>query len=151
MAIFGRGVALSALGRYEEAIIAYDALDARFGGEHVFHKPIACGALQQGSHAGPLRELEEAIAVYDDVVARFSAASEPAQRERVAMALVHKGVTLGRLGRAKEEIAVYDDAVARFGAASGPALCEMGREGARATRALRSDELQAAEGSDRSL
>ena len=124
MAIFGRGVALSALGRYEEAIIAYDALDARFGGEHAFHKPIAVALFSKGVMLDQLGESEEAIAVYDDVVARFSAASEPAQRERVAMALVHKGVTLGRLGRAKEEIAVYDDAVARFGAASEPALCE---------------------------
>jgi tetratricopeptide (TPR) repeat protein len=67
---------------------------------------------------------EEEIAVYDDVVARFEAASEPALREQVAQALVDKGLRLGALGRSDEAIAVFDDVVARFEAASEPALRE---------------------------
>ena len=65
---------------------------------------------------------EEAIEVYDDLLARFGAASEPALREVVAKALFGKGVGLGGLGRFEEAIEVYDDLLARFGDAPEPAL-----------------------------
>ena len=74
-----------------------------------------------------LRELgrsEEAIAVFNDLLARFGTATEPALREKVAVALLYKGVTLGGLSRSEEAIAVYDDLLARFGTASEPALRE---------------------------
>jgi tetratricopeptide (TPR) repeat protein len=67
---------------------------------------------------------DEAIALYDNVIARFGAAPEPALRELVAKTLFNKGVTLGGLGRSDEEIAAYDDLLGRFGAASEPALRE---------------------------
>ena len=44
---------------------------------------------------------------YDEVVARFGEAPEPALRERVAGALVNKGVTLGALDRSEEALGVY--------------------------------------------
>ena len=62
----------------------------------------------------------EAIAVYDDVIARFGDATEPALREQVAKALVSKGFRLGGLNRFEEAIAVYDDVVARFGDVPNP-------------------------------
>ncbi|MGZ4517524.1 MAG: tetratricopeptide repeat protein, partial [Mycobacteriaceae bacterium] len=57
---------------------------------------------------------EEAVGVYDEVVARFEQAPEPALREAVARALVYKGVALGDLDRSEEEVGVYDEVVARF-------------------------------------
>ncbi len=68
------------------------------------------GACQQGVRLGALGRSEEAIAVYDDVVARFGTATELPLRELVASALVNKGFRLGALGRSEEAIAVYDDA-----------------------------------------
>jgi tetratricopeptide (TPR) repeat protein len=65
---------------------------------------------------------EEAIAIYDDLLARFGTATEQALREGVAMALCNKGVALGALGRSEEAIAVYDDLLARFGTATEPML-----------------------------
>ena len=67
---------------------------------------------------------EEAIAVYDDLLARFGNATEPALRERIAYALLYKGSALGKLGRSEEAIAVYDDLLARFGNTTEPALRE---------------------------
>ena len=61
----------------------------------------------------------EAIAVHDDVIARFGDATEPVLRKSVAMALVNKGAALGGLDRFVEAIAVDDDVVARFGDATG--------------------------------
>ncbi|MSO99062.1 MAG: hypothetical protein EXR11_12735 [Rhodospirillaceae bacterium] len=78
----------------------------------------------QGVSLSQLNRAAEALAVYDDVVARFGARTEPALLERVAQALVNKGGTLGELNRAAEALAIYDDVVARFGARTEPALLE---------------------------
>ena len=67
---------------------------------------------------------EDAIAVYDEVIARYGQASVPALQEAVAQALVNKGYRLGVLNRSEEEIAVYDEVIARYGQASVPALQE---------------------------
>jgi hypothetical protein len=86
---------------------------------------VAKALVNKGITLGALGRGEEALGVYDDVVARFGAATELALREPVAMALVNKGVTLGTLGRSEEEIAVYDDVVARFGAVEEPELKDL--------------------------
>ena len=51
-------------------------------------------------------ERSEAIAVYEEVVARFGQSSEPALREQVAKAMFNKGVALGALKRNEKAIAV---------------------------------------------
>ena len=51
---------------------------------------------------------EDAIAVYDDLLARFGSATELPLREQVASALLNKGVQLGALGRSEDELAVYE-------------------------------------------
>ena len=91
---------------------------------HEADEDFSFARFQEAYALGQLNRNEEAIAVYDDVVARFGAAPEAALREHVARALVHKGITLGQLGRSEEEIAVYDNVVARFGAAPEAALRE---------------------------
>ena len=60
--------------------------------------------------------------MYDELLARFGDAAEPALRERVAGALVNKGLTLGQLNRSEDAIAVFDELLARFGDADEPAL-----------------------------
>ena len=88
-------------------------------------EPIARALVNKGFTLGALGRSEDAIAVYDDLLGRFGAATEPPLREQVAKALFNKGVRLGALGRSEEEIAVYDDLLARFGAATEPALREI--------------------------
>ena len=77
---------------------------------------VAGALVNKGIELGQLGRRDEAVAVYDDVVARFGAASELALRERVARALVYKGANLGALGRRKEAIATYDEVTVRFDA-----------------------------------
>jgi methyltransferase (TIGR00027 family) len=77
--------------------------------------------VRSGSHmirAKLLGRGEDAITAYDDVLARFGAATELPLHELVANALFNKGVTLGVLGRAEDAITAYDDVLARFGAAA---------------------------------
>ena len=46
-----------------------------------------------------LGRLEEELAVYDQMVARFGSATDALLREQAARALVNKGITLSQLGR----------------------------------------------------
>jgi tetratricopeptide (TPR) repeat protein len=66
----------------------------------------------------------EAIAVYDEVIARFGNDSELALREQVARALLNKSLMLGTLGRDQDAIASCDELIARFGNDNEPALRE---------------------------
>jgi tetratricopeptide (TPR) repeat protein len=64
------------------------------------------------------------MVAYDELVALFGEATEPALREDVAKALVNKGITLAQLGRLQEAAQVYDQVVARFGSSDERALGE---------------------------
>jgi hypothetical protein len=64
--------------------------------------------------------LATAIAVYDEVIERFGAASERDLRHIVAQTLRNKASALADLGRSEEAIAVCDDVVKHFGAANDP-------------------------------
>ncbi len=83
----------------------------------------------RGYAFGQLNQSTEAIAVYDDLLARFGAATELPLREPVAKALINKGFRLGQLDKSTEAIAVYDDLLARFGAATEPELLNCSNAG----------------------
>ena len=91
---------------------------------HEADEDFAFARFNEGYAFGQLGRSEEAIAAYDDIVARYGAAREAALRERVVRALVNKGVRLGALNRIDEEIAVYDEVIAGYGAAREAALRE---------------------------
>ncbi len=73
---------------------------------------------------GELGRSEDAVAAYDQVIARYGDADSPALAERVAKALVNKGARLGVLGRSEDAVAAYDQVIARYGDADSPALAE---------------------------
>jgi tetratricopeptide (TPR) repeat protein len=75
----------------------------------------AIGGVDLGIALGELGRAEEAVAAYEEVVARFGDSAGDELGEQVAKALFNKGVQLGKLDRAAEAIAVYDEVVARFG------------------------------------
>ena len=65
-------------------------------------KPLNCRCANRSpalvNKGGELGDSAVAIKVYDDLLARFGAATELPLREQVAHALINKGVILGRLG-----------------------------------------------------
>ena len=67
----------------------------------------------------------DAVAVYEEVVARYGEDPAAALRERVAAALYNKGVRLGVLGRSADAVAVYEEVVARYGEDPAAALREV--------------------------
>ncbi|MEM8503854.1 MAG: tetratricopeptide repeat protein [Cyanobacteria bacterium P01_D01_bin.1] len=93
---YGKGIALSALGRKEEAIAAYD--------QALAIKPDKHEALNnKGVDLSALGRNEAAVAAYDQALA-----IKPDKHE----ALYNKGIALSALGRKEEAIAAYDQALA---------------------------------------
>ena len=76
----------------------------------------------QGWALGELNRPAEAVAVYDDLIARFGDSDQTALREQFANVMFNKGLNLGRLGQPADEIAAYDDLISRFGTSDQPAL-----------------------------
>lgn len=112
---------------------------------------VARSLVARGVMLAELNRSEEAIAVYEQVVARFGEATESVLREQVAGALLNKGVALGRQTRSQEAIAAYEQVVARFGGAPEPVLREevaqaLLNKGAALGRLTRSEEAIAAYG-----
>ncbi len=130
--LFNKGVVLAQLGRWEEAIAAYDELVRRTGGSPLLGlRETAVRALfNKGASLAGHQRFEEAIAVYDELVNRYSDATESSLREAVAKALINKGIALAELDRPVEALSALDEVVARWDNSRDPVLQE------RAARAL---------------
>ncbi len=131
-ALFNKGVVLAQLGRWEEAIAAYDELVRRTGGSSLLGlRENAVRALfNKGASLAEHQRFEEAIAVYDELVSRYSDATESSLREAVAKALINKGIVLAELDRPVEALSALDEVVTRWDNSRDPILQE------RAARAL---------------
>lgn len=132
---------LSALTELEAGLVGADTVERK--------ELQALAVFQRGFTLAQLGRLEEALAVYEDVVTRFGWDHEPEMCARVAKALLNKGVILGQLGRDEEELEIYSDMVARFGGADEVALREqvakaLVNKGVRLGRKGRNEEALAA-------
>ena len=72
-ALANKGVALSRLGREQQALDTYNHLMERFGSseETEIVEQVAVGMLHKGITLNQLNRIQEAIEAYDDVVRRF--------------------------------------------------------------------------------
>ena len=156
-ALVNKGVTLGALERSEEG----SASTTRWSRASATRPSRRCASRSprrwstRASRSGRSSRSEEAVGVYDEVVARFGDAPEPALREQVAKALVNKGVALGALERSEEAVGVYDEVITRFGDATEPILRQaaaMARTGTLATWVrLTSEEAPGADTSGNAL
>ncbi len=101
---------------YDLVVTLGKLLDQR--GDSASQQFSAMALINKGIVLGQLNRSEEELDTYDQVVARFGEAAEPALREHVAAALINKGIALGQLNRSEEELDAYDQVVARFGEAA---------------------------------
>lgn len=83
-----KGLALSELGRSEDALQPLDSVVGRFGGEQqlTVRELVARGLLERGIALERLGRAGEAAAAYGDVVHRYGEASEPELTAQVARA-----------------------------------------------------------------
>jgi tetratricopeptide (TPR) repeat protein len=103
--------------RYEDALVAF-----RVASLLSISEVASVASFNLGVTLGVLDRFEEALTVYEELLARFGDAPEPEIRRQVAKALVNKGLTLGVLNRSEEELAAYDKVLARFRDAPEPEL-----------------------------
>ncbi len=68
--------------------------------------------------------LEEALALWNELLLRFGQSSNPAFLEAVATTLFNKGVTLGRMNRPEDALGAYEEVVLRFGQSKNLAALE---------------------------
>ena len=124
--LFAEAIALGALGKSEEAIAVYDAMDSRFAKDESpgVREQLVRGLFNKAVRLGELGRLEQEIAVYDAIDRRFGEDESPGVREQVASALSNKGVRLGVLRKFEEEIAAYDGIDSRFGKDKSPGVRE---------------------------
>ncbi len=106
-----RMAAAGANGAYQTVIDLAVTMRQLFPSDHVQ----ATALFTQGWALGELDRRADAIAAYDDLIARFGDSDQMALRIPVAMALFNKGNDLGKLDRRAEAVAVFDDLIARFG------------------------------------
>ena len=86
-------------------------------------EPVTALALWRKAAAhGCLGEYEDAIAIYDQLVAFIGGSDVPELQVPVATALFNKGVAQGRLGDTQAAMSTYDEAAGRFGDSDAPDL-----------------------------
>lgn len=119
------GEALSAVGRFEDAIGVYDLLVAQFADAdgQATRESCARGWVKKGLLLDALGKQEKAIAVYEQILAEFGEVEDgPGFDVAIARALTGLGFCLGKLDRPAEAIAAFDRAIGRFDRAEDPEL-----------------------------
>jgi tetratricopeptide (TPR) repeat protein len=180
-ALFNKGVALGIVGRTQEALASYNELLHRFGPatqskkkqtggltlpdwlkrdrqvgaqaqeEAEVREPVAWALFNRGVILKSLGHAKEAVAVFDELLNRFSEVKESTLdrltrpgwlsadspqdpnekelREQVSWALFNKAVALGTLGRTQDSLATYDDLLRRYAGLRGAATGGLVRPG----------------------
>jgi tetratricopeptide (TPR) repeat protein len=83
---------------------------------------VAQALLDKGDCLARVGRTDEAVAAYDEVVARFGVTDERPLRDRVVRALADKGLALADEGRTDEAAAAYDEVLTRFAGSREPSL-----------------------------
>jgi tetratricopeptide (TPR) repeat protein len=87
-AIKCRGLLLSELGRFHEALEAYESLIDRFGAssEPALTEQVAMALIEKGETLFELHRPDEARRAYEQVIERFEEAADPEVRREVGRA-----------------------------------------------------------------
>jgi tetratricopeptide (TPR) repeat protein len=109
---------------YIEVLSVLDGLLERDANEEgmEFQENVGKAMLIKGNMLGHLDRPEEAIAVYDEVLARFGEARETVPRKLVAIALTKKGILLCKANEFEAAETAYHQAIEIFPDLSAPAI-----------------------------
>ena len=84
----------------------------------------AATLFEKGVALSKQARIEDALAVFDELVSRFGESKMPTIIESVAKTLVNKGAMLNALDRQEEALAVYEEALSRFRGSETPVFLE---------------------------
>ncbi len=117
-ALVNKGRAQMQHGDAEAAIVIWDELIERYGGDETLElrSQVAWATVSKAVSQEQLGNAEAAIKTCDEVVDRFAADGAPELRPQVAWAMVNKAVSQGQLGDAGAAVKTCDEVVDRFGA-----------------------------------
>lgn len=116
-ASFQKGLVLSRIQRYEDAIAAFDACIAIATGVHeppecsVLADALFCKGLALSDAGFNERELE----TYGEFRHRYGASMDPHLRQLLARSLANMGMDLHRMGRSDEALEILGELVSKFG------------------------------------
>jgi len=121
-ALFAEGIALSALGRPEDAISVYADIVKHFGGSGVpaLRELASMAQVNKGIALGKSGRPADAIVDFDDVVRRIGDSKMSAPSTPYVTALINKGTALVKLDRPEEAVVVYDNVVQYISDSSTP-------------------------------
>jgi tetratricopeptide (TPR) repeat protein len=121
-ALFNQGVTLIRLGRDEDALAAFEAVDARYWNDPNLRDVVASALFNQGTHLKQLGRQKEALAVFERVVSSYGLDETPAVRAQVAQALVNEGSAFAQLKQPRKALAAFEEVRARYGQDPDPDL-----------------------------
>ena len=107
-----RGLAAYAAGDLESAAIYFR--NAMLTPDATREQASRAG-INRGVTLSRLQRPNEALATYDEVIARFQDSNDAGVQGHVSTAMVNKGATLQQLRRSDESLAVFNDLLARYG------------------------------------
>ena len=124
-----KGLVLSKLGRYEDAIQAYDYVIDAFGkSDPPIEQPVADALFYKASVLVQLNRKTEARTAWDELLRRFSSSTEVGVRQRVASAAVNLGASLIDDASCDAALPVLSNVVKHFCAEQDPKLlAQVGR------------------------
>jgi tetratricopeptide (TPR) repeat protein len=122
-----RGVALSRLGHFDDAIAAYDdvILHYKDDTDPTVREQTAKAFVNKIASQFMLGHFKDAIATSDVAVAAYEADPQPSIRGQVGHALNNKAQSLIRIGRDLEAIEIFDNVAQRYGSDTEPELRDL--------------------------
>lgn len=115
-ALLNKGITLSRLGRYAEAIRAYDDAVETFASTDSpeLRNALATALINKSHCLAETGQMQDAIAGCDELIAKFGDYRTNPVTESVAMALFNRATILSHLQQTEEALAGYDDLLSRY-------------------------------------
>jgi tetratricopeptide (TPR) repeat protein len=100
--LYNRGVEQNKLHREADALVSYDELIKRFEALQPYGDWVAMASVNKAAIFARRKDMDAALSVSDDLIAKHRLSEDPALIEQVAMAMANKAVTLCSIDRNDE-------------------------------------------------
>ncbi|NTU53671.1 MAG: tetratricopeptide repeat protein [Chlorobiaceae bacterium] len=125
-AMGNKAVALFKMGRFEDAVRAYDAVAEKYGDRQEVQivEQVAKAVVNKGFSYGKLKQFYEAVTAYEELVTRYADRQEARIVNLITKAIYNKGCALYKMGRFEEAISTYEEVFENYGDRKEPEIAE---------------------------
>ncbi len=126
-ALYNRGVALSEMGRQDEALGTYNHLIQTYSSDSTpaIREQVAKAMVNKGVALEKLQRHDEELDTCNLLIQSYASDNTPAIREQVAKAMFNKGVALGNMQRYDEVLDTYTHLIQTYASNNTPAMREL--------------------------